>query len=170
MPRGTYERTARHKKRISDGGKKRYTDVKEREKTSKAMKGSKSWNKGLTKDTDKRVKRQSERIKGNTNGFQKGERNPMWIDGKTLFYSDDWRDTLRESIRQRDSYICQLCGIHQGELDKRLDIHHIDYDKKNCDPKNLISLCRSCHLKTNHNRERWLNYFLSLISSQNKKV
>jgi len=25
--------------------------------------------------------------------------------------------------------------------------------------KNLISLCKSCHMKTNCNREYWINYF-----------
>ena len=37
--------------------------------------------------------------------------------------------------------------------------NHIDYDKDNLDPKNLISLCKSCHMKTNHNRAYWINYF-----------
>ena len=42
-----------------------------------------------------------------------------------------------------------------------LYVHHIDYDKKNLDMNNLISLCNSCHTKTNYNREYWINYFRS---------
>ena len=79
-----------------------------------------------------------------------------------LLYPDIWTDTLRESIRQRDGYMCQMCGIHQDELKgrfKQFDIHHIDYDKDNCDPKNLMTLCRKCHVKTNFNRNYWLTYF-----------
>ena len=37
-----------------------------------------------------------------------------------------------------------------------------DYNKKNCDPTNLITLCRFCHAKTNYNRNYWMNYFQSL--------
>lgn len=53
----------------------------------------------------------------------------------------------------------QLCGKYQIELKEKVAIHHINYDKKNLDPKNLISLCRSCHTKTNHNRENWIKLF-----------
>jgi hypothetical protein len=93
-----------------------------------------------------------------------GERHWNWRGGlSNQYYTEYWTDILRESIRQRDNYICRECGIHQEELDfgkhKKLDIHHIDYDKKNCDPKNLISLCKICHGKTNINREYWLKYF-----------
>jgi hypothetical protein len=31
--------------------------------------------------------------------------------------------------------------------------------RKNCDPKNLITLCKKCHLKTNHNRNYWQKLF-----------
>jgi hypothetical protein len=41
----------------------------------------------------------------------------------------------------------------------RLNIHHIDYDKKNNDPVNLISLCKVCHTQTNYSREDWERYF-----------
>lgn len=78
-------------------------------------------------------------------------------------YGDDWTDILREAIRERDNYVCQECGIHQDELEgrfKRLDVHHIDYDKNNCNPTNLITLCKRCHVKTNYNRDWWKNYFI----------
>ena len=39
------------------------------------------------------------------------------------------------------------------------DVHHIDYDKFNNCVANLITLCRSCHAKTNFNRESWIEYF-----------
>ena len=78
-------------------------------------------------------------------------------------YPKEWTDDLKESIRKRDNHICEMCGTHQDELNngrvKKLDVHHIDYNKDNLNPKNLISLCRKCHLKTNYNRDYWLNYF-----------
>jgi hypothetical protein len=92
-----------------------------------------------------------------------GENHPNWKGGMSL-YPQDWTDILKESIRERDNYICQECGIHQDELDQKLDIHHIDYNKDNLNPTNLISLCRSCHIKTNYNRIQWYEYFSISIS------
>jgi hypothetical protein len=93
----------------------------------------------------------------------KGDKCNFWKGGKTLeIYPFEWRDILKDSIRERDDYTCQECGIHQDEFlgrTKKLDIHHIDYDKENLDPNNLISLCRTCHSKTNVNREYWIEYF-----------
>lgn len=98
--------------------------------------------------------------------FNSGKRSHFWIDGRSkgnYQYPQDWKENLKESIRQRDNYICQECGTHQSELNfgqvKKLDIHHIDYDKDNLDPINLISLCRRCHMKTNYNRSYWIEYF-----------
>jgi len=100
-------------------------------------------------------------------GKNKGENSAFWQGGKSFEkYGLDWTDTLRESIRKRDNFICQECGIHQDELGgrfKKLDIHHIDYNKYNLEPNNLITLCKSCHAKTNYNREYWIEYFNDLI-------
>jgi len=94
---------------------------------------------------------------------KRGEKSPNWKGGISLEgYPTDWTETLKEAIRKRDDYVCKVCGMHQEELDgfiKKLDCHHIDYDKDNLDPKNLISLCHSCHIKTNYNREYWIRYF-----------
>jgi len=76
-----------------------------------------------------------------------------------------WTDILREAIRKRDDYVCQICNVRQDKLKnrfKKLDVHHIDYNKKNCDPKNLIALCKNCHIKTNYNRDKWIEYFKDL--------
>ncbi len=67
-------------------------------------------------------------------------------------YGKNWNDTLRESIRQRDNYKCQGCGCPQEECLGKLSIHHIDKDKTNLNPNNLISLCRKCHGKIHHNK------------------
>jgi hypothetical protein len=89
----------------------------------------------------------------------RGEKSYLWRGGITKNpYPLDWTATLRRSIRERDNYICQLCSKLQG--DELFDIHHINYDKNNCNPNNLITLCNSCHMKTNHNREYWIEYFL----------
>jgi hypothetical protein len=86
-----------------------------------------------------------------------GQNHHNWNGGSSFFpYSTDWTKTLRRSIRERDNYICLVCGKEPS-----IDVHHIDYDKKNCNPDNLITLCRSCHMKTNKKIKRnyWINYF-----------
>ena len=88
----------------------------------------------------------------------KGEKSPMWKGGISFEpYSTDWTETLRKSIRERDHYTCQLCSKPQG--DKAHCVHHIDYNKKNSNPENLITLCVSCNFKVNTNRDYWTKYF-----------
>ena len=83
-----------------------------------------------------------------------GNKNPNWNNGSSFEpYSINWTEELKQNIRHRDSYICQLCN-KKGNI-----VHHIDYNKKNCDTNNLITLCRKCHPKTNHNRKYWLNHW-----------
>lgn len=95
-----------------------------------------------------------------------GKDNGMWQDGKSFEpYTSEFDERLKDEIRKRDNYQCQIdnCGIYQYELNgfhRKLDVHHIDYDKYNLDVINLISLCKSCHGKTNTNREYWTNYFV----------
>ena len=40
-----------------------------------------------------------------------------------------------------------------------LHIHHIDYNKTNCNKNNLITLCVACNGKANFNRDYWLNFY-----------
>ena len=42
-------------------------------------------------------------------------------------------------VLERDNYTCQKCGK------KEAHIHHIDWDKTNNIPENMIVLCNSCH-------------------------
>jgi len=87
-----------------------------------------------------------------------GELCPAWKGGKSFEpYTTNWTKTLKRSIRERDHYTCQLCGRQQEDI--AFSVHHIDYNKDNCNPKNLITLCRSCHPKTNYNRDYWIKYF-----------
>jgi hypothetical protein len=74
-------------------------------------------------------------------------------------YAQDWTKDLKDAIRKRDNFECQMCGASQDDFNESLLVHHIDYDKENCDPRNLISLCRPCHFKTNYNRDKWVVYF-----------
>lgn len=84
------------------------------------------------------------------------ENNPNYVHGKCYEpYPLGWNRTFKEQIRYRDNYKCQICGCHEVENCRKLDVHHIDYNKKNLKENNLISLCLRCHMKTNFNREYW---------------
>lgn len=77
---------------------------------------------------------------------QCGDRNPNWKDGNYMYsYPVEFNGELRESIRERDNYTCQLCGKIQEEEYRKLSIHHINHDKDDLSEDNLITLCGSCN-------------------------
>ena len=80
-------------------------------------------------------------------------------------YCDVWLDKgFKESIKERDAYECQNPDCW-GTSD-RLTIHHIDYNKKNCRPENLITLCRSCNVRANYNREEWFEFYNNIMNEK----
>lgn len=108
--------------------------------------------------TEEQKKSLSQALKGK----YAGDKHPQWQGGKSFEpYTVDWTETLKRSIRERDTYTCQLCKKPQGDIAH--DVHHIDYNKKNCNPVNLITLCHICHPKTNFNRKYWQGLFTQNI-------
>lgn len=147
-----------------------------------------AWNKGLKYEhgfkqghvvSAKTRKKISEANLKNPTRYWLGKQRPE-ISGKNHYlwqggnkeYGIEFNRTLKEQIRKRDHCRCQECFRHQDELcDKvgrkyKLLIHHIDYNKKNNRPENLISLCRNCHLQTVWKRENWIKYFQEKITTQ----
>ncbi len=91
-----------------------------------------------------------------------GDVTHLWKGGKSREpYPIKFNNYLKEKIRKRDQYRCRVC---EKSYTRKLDIHHIDYDKDNLSENNLISLCRSCHRKTNFKREYWKHNLTLLIS------
>jgi 5-methylcytosine-specific restriction endonuclease McrA len=92
------------------------------------------------------------------------EKNPMWNGGSSrgIAYNYEFTHKLKNRIRDRDLHKCQICKIDESSLKDSLYVHHIDYNKKNSSENNLISLCDSCHSKTNYNRSTWIEYFKKL--------
>lgn len=90
------------------------------------------------------------------------EGNPNWRGGSSFEpYSTDFNSELKLRIRERDKFTCQECG--ELENGKSLHVHHIDYDKLNCEEINLITLCEICHTKTNYNRNYWQSHFMEML-------
>ena len=88
-----------------------------------------------------------------------GELHPHHLPNITRKYPPTFNQQLKDKVRVRDNFICQRCGVPELECNTRLDIHHIDYNKSNSKPINLISLCHSCHSKTRGDRDTWQTYF-----------
>lgn len=75
----------------------------------------------------------------------KGENHPMWKGGISFEpYDLRWNVAFKKKIKNRDGNKCVEC-LKEGKL----AVHHIDYNKLNSVPSNCISLCFSCHGKTN---------------------
>lgn len=115
----------------------------------------------------------SEEHKRKIGEAQLGEKNHNWNNGSSFEpYPQKFNNKLREKIRQRDNYTCQLCGKKQKEelqeYKRRLAIHHMDYIKENCKENNLITLCGVCNSIVNFNRDDWTKYFQNKLNRKEK--
>ena len=112
---------------------------------------------GLKKETKERISNKAkERLKDKT-------KHPNWKDGKSFeLYGLSWTKELKTFIRKRDKFICQICNKNG------FSVHHIDYNKKNNDENNLITLCKSCHMKTGYHRNAWIIFFKILRGQSGK--
>jgi len=91
-----------------------------------------------------------------------------WMGGISKFpYAWTFNEELKEEVRRRDGYCCQLCGVPQAECRTKLPVHHVDYDKKNSDPVNLTALCGACNSKVNANRAHWTAFFQAMAIRRN---
>jgi len=138
--------------KMSKARKKRWKNPEERKKQSKLAKDN--WNE------DKLRERMSKGIKETwakqeVRDKVSGENHYNWKGGISKHpYPFEFNEVLKTKIRERDGYKCALCGVPDS-----LDVHHINYVKWDVRPENLITLCKSCHVKTNYNREAWIEYF-----------
>ena len=163
-----------------------------RSKVSKSSKGRKAWNKGLTniyseetlnkirearakqvfseesKDKKSKIMKESWaneefREKQLKNAFlKKGSEHPFWLEGISFEpYGLEFNKELKQCIKNRDFHTCQTPGCMNTNC---LVVHHIDYNKRNNNPENLITLCRNCHSKTNFNRQYFTEFYTNITT------
>ncbi len=150
------------KKRWEDNYDEMCSSIKGRHHSKETIQKIGNSNLGLKRD-DACKKKMSE-IKLQL--FSDKSKHPQWQGGKSFEeYGKEFDNHLKEKIRFRDKYSCRLCGCSQLENYRQLDVHHKDYDKQNNNTSNLISLCVSCHRKTNWNREKWKEIFNGILVS-----
>lgn len=92
-----------------------------------------------------------------------GDKNSRWLGGKSFEpYCIAFTKKLKEEVRDAFGRKCYLCQKTESENGKKLDVHHVDYNKsQGCAGLrwSLIPLCRSCHRKTTINR---FHYYAAL--------
>ena len=98
----------------------------------------------------------------------KGKLSRLYIHGNgNAPYPLKFNNQLKLKIRTRDTFKCQFCGIKESKVKyKKLDVHHIDYNKFNCSESNLITLCNPCNVKANHNHDYWYAYCTYLMENR----
>ncbi len=170
----------REKNRKSTIGKKHTKET--REKISMIMTGKKykerseEHRKNLSKSNTgkKQTKEHTEKIRLANKGIPRpsfcGERNPAWKGGvQHDLYCSQWRDKqYKESIKERDEYTC--LNPECSKTTSKLNIHHIDYNKKNCRPLNLITICVSCNAKANKDRWWHKSWYEAIVFNRYKRI
>jgi hypothetical protein len=96
-----------------------------------------------------------------------GEGNPNWRGGKSFEpYCIKFTKEFRGRVRQFFEHKCVICGISESDVNYKMCVHHVTYDKSVCcndSPRLFVTLCRGCHGKTNGNREKYEKIFYDLI-------
>ena len=95
-----------------------------------------------------------------------GENNPSWKGGIACEpYCNVWSDKeYKEDIRIRDGHKC--LNPNCSGVTKRLCLHHINYNKKDCFEGNLITVCRSCNSMANTNRSWHTSWYKAIIRNR----
>ena len=135
---------------ISEEGKKNMRKPKSEEHKQKIR----EFHLGMKASEEAKLKMSKSRL---------GEKNGSWKGGISFFpYCEKFDDDLKERIRNFFGRCCYVCGKNETDNGRKLDVHHVNYDKMVCcnDVKPLfVPLCMSCHAKTLKDREYWEVFF-----------
>ena len=145
------------KNKMSEYHKGRIPSIETREKMRNAHLEEKNYMYGKTHSDN--VKQSISKL---NKGRLCGNKNPNWKGGIAAEpYCDVWLDNeYKKFIKGRDGNKCLNPYCCDG---KYIHIHHIDYNKKNCGPKNLITLCKSCNAKANFDRDWHKSWYSAII-------
>jgi len=115
----------------------------------------------------KRTPEQREKLKGRC-----GPLSAAWKGGIAADpYCDVWLDwEYKQSIKDRDNNKCQNPDCWGKCNHLPLHLHHINNDKKDCRPKNIITLCNSCNGRARgskeFSREWWVKFYQNIMTKK----
>ena len=96
-----------------------------------------------------------------------GWMSPQWRGGiSNEVYCHKFNESLKHRVRVFFEEKCFLCGKSQKDNQKKLSVHHVNYNKNACCDSSkvmLVPLCDICHGKTNNDREYWEDYFEKIL-------
>jgi hypothetical protein len=137
---------------------------------SKAMMGNKfALGNKLSSETRAKMSRSALGKKKSPESIRKsvlarsGDKNYNWRGGKSREpYQHGWT-RLAKDIRRRDEGMCQHPCCYKIEMGDAHHVHHIDFNKGNNDPGNLITLCRGHHVSTYFGEiDYWVGFYQSI--------
>jgi len=92
-----------------------------------------------------------------------GPGNPQWQGGKSFEpYCINWTKEFKNYIKERDGYMCLNPYCYRSS--NKLIVHHINYTKKDCNQKNLITLCDGCNARANIDREWHTSWYRAIMN------
>lgn len=102
----------------------------------------------------------------------RGKNNPMWKGGVSYEpYCIKFNNEFKERIREYWNRKCVICDKDEIENGRRMDVHHVDYNKDTCCDNSIplfVALCMTCHHKKVHSNEAyWEKYFREMIFDKN---
>jgi hypothetical protein len=157
----------KNRKKISNAAKKRCADPEYCKKLSKSLKGLQCgiknpfYGKHHTEETRKKL--------SDISKSKCGETASNWQGGLSFEpYCPKFNKDIRNRVRLFWENKCgnPECNKSQDELNEKLSVHHVHYDKLVCcndKPVMFIPLCRSCHSKTNYDRNKYERIYEQLI-------
>jgi len=121
------------------------------------------WSKGLTSENDDRLRKMSIKI---LESYQFGEREPHNKGtGGPGPYCEEWKDAqYKKDIKERDNNECKNPDCWHTSDYLSLIVHHINYDKRDCKPTNLVTACVSCNSRANSNKEYWEDLYSGIVN------
>ena len=144
-------RSAEHRRKIGEKHKGKITSEEAKEKNRQAQLGG----------------HHSALTKLKMAFSHQGEKSSAWKGGISFEpYCEKFNNEFRERVRSFFDHKCVECGTPQNG--EKLHIHHVNFNKESCCDSSVplfVSLCRSCHAKTSHNREYWEPHFTEIINN-----
>jgi hypothetical protein len=152
------------RRKFGEAQRLRYQERPEyRKKVGDSHRGEKSplFGKHLPEET----KRKLRIANGGNNAYQ-------WKGGISFEpYCPKFNDEFKERVRAFFGRRCMMpgCGYVWQLGEKKLDVHHVNFNKKTCCDNSVplfVTLCQQCHGKTQTKREYWREFFTQIINEQ----